>query len=212
MSTDLYYRLKALQALWAVGEDVPSEELPTLDDLREDQSNFPADAVTGKVNVLCLFSAMLCGRNDVIYVHDASPRSVTLVDRHKAAMETMRRLYPKHWVYWPGDYREFLLHSEPRVYDLVVADQPPELGIEVAIRQLAAIARLAADRFTFIVNFWPETCTELGADRLDLPGLSRGLSERSGLIANFREMSPRWTGLDWAVIDLERPTNGPSAR
>jgi hypothetical protein len=191
-----------LHAIWREGREPRLEDLPTLGELRAYHSDFPTDAVQGKTNALCLFAAWFCGRSDVIHVLDAGIRHATLVDKFAPGMAAVRQLYPPNWAHWCGDYRDFLASAEPAGFDLVVADQPREYGSEVAITCLPAIARLCAPRFTFVVNYWRETVAELGAARTNLPALSRALSDRSGIVADFRWMERRVPELDWAVIEI----------
>jgi hypothetical protein len=203
--TDRWDRFEKLHQIWRTGNEAGPKDLPTLDGLRTWRISFPAAAILGKTNVLCLFCAFNCGRADVIYVHDAQPRRVTLVDSHRLAMAAMRQLYPSHWTYWCGDYHEYLSGAAPAGFDLVVADSGRPFCNEVAIDCLPGTARLSAPRFTFIVNYWPETVAQLGANVDDLAGLSRALSERAGVAARFREMHQRGQpDLYWAVIDVQR--------
>jgi hypothetical protein len=196
------FDLDRLQAIWRSGATPGDADLPVLGDLRSFGARFPRDAVQGSRRALCLFCALFCGRSDVIYVHDAQPEYVTLVDSDAAAMATMRRLYPPHWIFWTGDYRDFLATAEPAHFDLVVADQPRLIGKDVVLAFLPMIARLCAPRFRFIANYWAETVAELGADADDLRALSRALSERSGIAVGFHEMMRRGPELHWGVIDV----------
>jgi len=200
-------RFSQLLDIWNTGREAEAEDLPTLDDLRAEKCDFLVNAVLGRTNALCLFCAMCCGRSDVIWVHDARVEHATLVDADRFAMAAMRCIYPPHWAYWTGDYREFLAQAEAGGFDLVVADQPHVFGSDVALDWLPHIAKLAAPRFRFIANYWPETVENLGAAPDDMAGLSSALSERVGLTAHFREMLYRGrvekVDLYWAVIDIE---------
>lgn len=199
------FDLDKLHALWRADIEPSDADLPTLADLRQHRVMFPVEAVQRHKRVLCLFCSLFCGRSDVIYIHDAKPQTVTLVDLHASGIAAMRRIYPPHWRYVCADYREFLAADESGGYDLVVADQPKALAHAAAIDMLPLVARLCAPRWRLVVNYWDTAAATLGAEPTDRAALSEALGQRTGLRTRFHEMLARGPDIHWAVIDVGPP-------
>ena len=203
MSPPLVSRLKqifkqgALEGLQWTQDD---GEVPTLPILRSWSSRFPVAALRQKSNVLCMFCCRFYGRADVIHIHDAGPDTVTLVDNDAARMTDMKLIYPPHWNYVIGDYKEFLAEAvrSDWKYDVIIADLWRSMAREVAWDFLPTIMSICSD--TFIVNYFDDMFEELQVPPTDLVGLSQAVSERAGIKIAFTQIEPRQSPVYWALM------------
>ncbi len=191
------FKQGALDGLRWTGDD---GELPTLPLLRSNAPEFPVDALRHKSNVLSIFCCRFYGRSDVIHIHDARPDAVTLVDNDAPAMADMKLIYPSHWDYVTGDYKEFLAAAVEagHSYDFIIADQWVNMAREVAWEFLPTIMKLCSD--TFITNYRDEMFAELNLRPDDLAGLSEAISAKTGTEIAFTQVIPRSKPAYWAVM------------
>lgn len=192
------FKLGALLALrWT--ED--TGEIPDLEVLRSQiKPAFPYNAIKGKRNVLAMFCVRYYGTLDVIHIRDACPDQVTLVDFDAECLEVVQRIYPREWTYILSDYKDFLRQAEERglEYDLIVADpwrfQCPEVGWDM----LPTIMARCSDMF--VMHYVKEMFDELGVGPEDLDGLSRAITQRTGVDVVVTEMVERSSENCWLVM------------
>ena len=176
-------------------------EIPTVDILRMQRSTaFPAEAIHGKRNALCVFCARFYGKDDVIHVHDVNPDHVTLVDDDAQSIEDMKLIYPEDWSFVVDDYRRYLQRALEvgAKFDLIVCDEWPAMAKEVAWECLPLIMNLCSDML--IINYTAEMFDELNVSMHELRRLSTAVSKKTGVEVAFSKMSPLGANACWAVI------------
>src|SRR5205823_8676275 len=140
------------------------------------------------------------GMLDVIHIHDACPDRVTLVDFDAECLEAVQRIYPRTWNYVLSDYKDFLREAVERglVYDLIVADPWRVQCAEVGFDLLPTIMGMCSDMF--VMHYVQEMFEELGVAREDLAGLSRAITQRTGVAVVATQMVERSTENCWLVL------------
>lgn len=193
------FRNGALDGLDYTEDD---DEIPSLDILRQRSLFYPTQYLVGQSSALAVFVTYFLGRNDVMYIHDAGIKRVTLVDLDATGLELMKQIYPSHWAYVAQDYRGFLDDAIARgeSYDVISCDPSLFMAEEVAWTNAAKIVRLC--RNFFITNYTGEMLAALGFGAADIPTMSLRLSERLKIDVQIASIHPRIPGQrhHWVVV------------
>lgn len=92
----------------------------SLEELRDQDQNFPHDIVVGHETALVLFAAGFYGRQDAFWIAEAG-LAATCVDSDGDRLADMIRLYPQEWEFVRMDAYEFA-RSAVNQWDVVTLD------------------------------------------------------------------------------------------
>lgn len=174
---------------------------PTIEDVWRDRSAptaFPHFLCTGARTAACFFSAAFYGRNDVIYLHQLGVPELVLVDRDRAKLAVMAKIYPTVTETLVDDAYEVAgrLRRQSRAFDIVVCDPFSNQTLSVFRDYFEVFAALA--RKCWITGVSPDEFDQAGIEPTE-HGVQTWL-DRSG----HRDWYVAWlavrnqsTGLAW---------------